>query len=292
MQTKVCGACHEELPTASFRRGGEKHKDGFQSRCKACTIARRESRPLYVGFPEALPGEEWREAPPFQGLYAVSSLGRFAGTVRYPRRRYGARKASTTSTGHKRVVMTSLQGDKCVEWLHRVVLEVFVGPRPDGAITRHLNGDPGDNRVCNLAWGSPRENMHDKWKHDTMYRGSAHHSTSLTEGVVQDIRRALRQGCSRRDVEASFGVGYGVVKNIDTGKTWRSLPWPDGLGPKSVIARRKPMSREDRERLLLGDLSQATLSEASRILGCSQHAIRMARRPKEPVVPTTHNPDE
>lgn len=53
-------------------------------------------------------------------------------------------------------------------YLHRAVLEAFVGPCPDGYECRHLDGNPTNNRVENLVWGTPSENMQDRWRHGTM----------------------------------------------------------------------------------------------------------------------------
>ena len=49
-------------------------------------------------------------------------------------------------------------------YLHDLVLTAFVGPRPEGAVARHLNDDPTDNRLVNLAWGSRSENQMDAFQ--------------------------------------------------------------------------------------------------------------------------------
>lgn len=49
--------------------------------------------------------------------------------------------------------------------IHRVILEAFVGPCPEGMECRHLNGIRTDNRLVNLAWGTRKENIDDKVKH-------------------------------------------------------------------------------------------------------------------------------
>ena len=49
-------------------------------------------------------------------------------------------------------------------YLHDLVLTAFVGPRPEGAVARHLNDDPTDNRLVNLAWGTRSENQHDAFR--------------------------------------------------------------------------------------------------------------------------------
>lgn len=63
---------------------------------------------------------------------------------------------------------------KCVDGtfkqrrIHQLVLESFVGPRPNtDSVVRHLNGDPVDNRIENLVWGTASENAHDRVRHGT-----------------------------------------------------------------------------------------------------------------------------
>ena len=48
-------------------------------------------------------------------------------------------------------------------YIHRLVLESFVGPCPDGMETRHLDGNRENNHFQNLCWGTHSENMKD-WK--------------------------------------------------------------------------------------------------------------------------------
>lgn len=41
--------------------------------------------------------------------------------------------------------------------VHLLVLQAFVGPRPEGATPWWLNGDVSDNRLVNLKWFMPDE---------------------------------------------------------------------------------------------------------------------------------------
>lgn len=59
---------------------------------------------------------------------------------------------------------TGMQG-RSDRYVHHLVLETFVGPRPEGMEARHLNGDYSDNRLQNLAWGTKAQNMQDRIKH-------------------------------------------------------------------------------------------------------------------------------
>ena len=42
-----------------------------------------------------------------------------------------------------------------------LVAEAFLGDRPAGTVLRHLNDNPADNRVVNLAYGTHSENRYD-----------------------------------------------------------------------------------------------------------------------------------
>lgn len=53
--------------------------------------------------------------------------------------------------------------------VHRLVLDAFMGPCPAGHECRHLDGNPVNNRLDNLCWGTPLENAADRKDH-------AHHS--------------------------------------------------------------------------------------------------------------------
>ena len=51
--------------------------------------------------------------------------------------------------------------------VHRLLLSTFVRQPGDGEVARHLDGNPGNNRLSNLAWGTQIENEADKRKHGT-----------------------------------------------------------------------------------------------------------------------------
>lgn len=99
--------------------------------------------------------EIWKPAPGCVGV-EVSTLGR-------ARNRWGRiLRGSVEENGYHRVkVRVGGVGEYQNKYAHRLVLEAFVGPCPPGMETRHLNGDPGDNRLVNLAWGTSSENSQD-----------------------------------------------------------------------------------------------------------------------------------
>ena len=43
-------------------------------------------------------------------------------------------------------------GTKRRRYIHRLVIEAFAGPRPEGMVCCHNDGDPENNRFENLRW--------------------------------------------------------------------------------------------------------------------------------------------
>ena len=49
-------------------------------------------------------------------------------------------------------------GEKKPRFIHHLVLEAFVGPRPPGLICCHWDGNPANNHVANLRWDTYKSN--------------------------------------------------------------------------------------------------------------------------------------
>jgi hypothetical protein len=129
----------------------------------------------------ALP-EEWRAVVGNEGAYEVSSWGRVRSLDRVGHRpsphggvvaiRYRGRnlRPAVARTGHLYIAI-----DRRVRYIHRLVIEAFVGPQPPGMECCHLNGDASDNRPENLRWGTRSDNMRDKVLHGTDHNASKTH---------------------------------------------------------------------------------------------------------------------
>ena len=65
--------------------------------------------------------------------------------------------------------------------LHRLILESFGGPCPEGMECRHLDGDRSNNVLNNLAWGTRSENRADQVLHGTAHWTDAFHKQRLRE---------------------------------------------------------------------------------------------------------------
>lgn len=112
--------------------------------------------------------EAWKPIPGYEGRYEVSDLGhvRSLPQITSDGRRLGSRvlRGRPQSSGHLSVPLT-LDGTCRNALVHRLVLIAFVGPPPLGMHALHFDGDPANNRLSNLRWGTPTENSLDAVKH-------------------------------------------------------------------------------------------------------------------------------
>ncbi|WP_410657853.1 HNH endonuclease [Amycolatopsis sp. lyj-112] len=161
-----------------------------------------------------LPGEIWKQVPGYQD-YDVSNMGRVRSN------KYGRTKMLKLNlVGPKRaqylaVTMLSNEERAVPRKVHLIVLETFVGTRPDGLISRHLNGNPHDNRLENLAYGTHRENYDDAVKHGTAYK-----APRLNWQKVAFIRALRKQGMPVKELSSMFNVSASLISRITTGKVW------------------------------------------------------------------------
>jgi hypothetical protein len=100
------------------------------------------------------------------------------------------------------------------------VLEAFIGPRPENCEVRHLDGDPSNNRLDNLAWGTKAENQADKVRHGTILRGTANPASKLTEADVLAIRASNKR---QVDLAEIYGVTQPIISAIRLRKIWKHL---------------------------------------------------------------------
>lgn len=117
--------------------------------------------------------EEWREIPGWEGAYEVSSHGRVRSMPRTTTRSDGVdvtlrgriRRLCTDSGGYLYVSL-SRPGFRTRVRIHPLVADLFLGIDRD-EVVRHLDGNPKNNRVENLARGTHGDNVVDSVRHGT-----------------------------------------------------------------------------------------------------------------------------
>lgn len=154
--------------------------------------------------------EHWLPVVGYEGLYEVSDQGRVKSLARSFVRRDGKpqtiRERFLSQTkfdthGYRTSRLCNLGTFKDV-WVHRLVLEAFVGPCPQGMVACHWNDVKADNRLENLRWDTQSANQYDKVRNGTHPAASKTHCKNGHEFTAENtysqrgIRRACRQ-CNR-----------------------------------------------------------------------------------------------
>jgi hypothetical protein len=104
-----------------------------------------------------------------------------------------------------------------------MVLEAFVGPRPRGFETRHLDGDITNNRLGNLKWGTRREQFKDQVLHGTDTRGERNGNAKLKHSDAEEIRRLLADGRTGTALAERFGVSQATITRIKKGQRYADV---------------------------------------------------------------------
>lgn len=172
--------------------------------------------------------ESWCPVPDYEGRYEVSDRGRVRSLTRQVEdsvgrvRTFRGRVLSPGSQpplGHLHVNL-STEGRKRTFAVHALVLMAFVSPRPVGQECCHANGDPRDNRLENLRWGTRFDNVGDALGHGTHWQARKTHcpqghlydaeNTSGSRGVRRCRRCNRHQSAQRYAARADVQHGTHV----------------------------------------------------------------------------------
>lgn len=154
----------------------------------------------------------WKQVVGFEGLYEISDTGTVRSlSRRVPTKGNGTRivrgrilNPAPDRNGYIRVQL--FKNGVCVRAMaHRLVLEAFVGPCPEGCEACHGNGIPADNRIENLRWGTAKDNASDRYAHHGSYVGKNHMAH-------RDPERYRRVFQSKAAAHAPRGEKHGCCK--------------------------------------------------------------------------------
>ena len=108
--------------------------------------------------------------------------------------------------------------------VHHLILLTFAGPKPDGAsLCRHLDGDPTNNYLSNLKWGTSKENEADKARHGRTLRGEAVFGARLNADSVRKMRELFASGISAYRLARDFGVDNSTANRVVKRRTWAHI---------------------------------------------------------------------
>jgi hypothetical protein len=166
---------------------------------------------------EDIEGEIWMKIPSYNNYY-VSNLGsikniktknKLKGTVRgIPPKNY-------------LFVQLSENNKQKFFFVHTLVMLAFVGTKLKGIVINHINGDKGDNRLCNLEYCTQSYNRkQDFIKGRQSLSGEKNTQAKLNESDVLKILELRRLGNTYLEMSKKYKVAVSCIQRIINGKGW------------------------------------------------------------------------
>lgn len=121
--------------------------------------------------------------------YEVSDEGQIRSVPRYRVR--GGLLRLNTSNSYPSVYLYNDTGKHTVK-VHVAVTRAFLGPKPEGMETRHLDGNKTNNSLSNLVYGTSAQN-----REDTVAHGR-HHNAIKTHCIRGHKLKPYQKGKKRQ----------------------------------------------------------------------------------------------
>jgi len=146
--------------------------------------------------------EQWLPVVGYEGIYEVSDQGRVRSLDRVLHYSNGQRRTFPGKSlkhyllrGRYPTVRLRCNGQTRTRYVHHLVLEAFVGLRPEGTEACHANDIPNDNRLVNLRWDTKSANVQDQIKNGRNHNTEKTHCKHGHEFTPENTctKRGFRQ---------------------------------------------------------------------------------------------------
>ena len=167
--------------------------------------------------------EKWRDVVEWEGVYEVSDKGRVRRTAPGTGAVAGRVLRPGLHTSKKYYIVALCRDSKArTKTVHRLVAEAFLTPPPleSSRVVAHRNGNGLDNRVDNLYWATPSENMRDQVLHGTAKGAYNPARQALTSEDVRAIRQDPRPAAH---VARDYALHPTTVTQIRRRDTYRHV---------------------------------------------------------------------
>ena len=179
------------------------------------SIVRYADIPGFPGYEAGTDGSIW-SLWKMIGRLPGGAVGRIIGTER-------RRLRPVSSIAYMHLHLRKPGGPRITRVVHRLILETFVGPRPEGMQARHIDGNSHNNALSNLVWGTKLENEADRKKHGKVPKGAGHNQSKLTDDEVIAIRALRAAGATFDKLAARYCVSRTLIRSITTRRNWKHI---------------------------------------------------------------------
>jgi hypothetical protein len=159
---------------------------------------------------ESLNDEIWKDVLGYESFYQVSNLGNI--------KTLGNNKFHTVKVmtniirnGYCTVTLRKNNNQKIFR-VHRLVAQAFISNPNNKSQVNHINGIKKDNRLINLEWATPFENMQHASANNLLniYKGENHYNFKLSKEKIEEIT-FLSDKFTQKELSLKFSVSQSLI---------------------------------------------------------------------------------
>lgn len=154
--------------------------------------------------------ERWKEIPGYEGRYQVSDHGHIRSLLH--NKRSGKFLRQRLNGGGYAIVIISNRRRRETKYVHRVVVETFIGPIAVNLEVNHKDGNKQNNHLGNLQVVTPSENQ----KH--AYRNGLNKAHAKPVLQLDSDGRELARFPDAGTAQAALGIERSSICNACNGK--------------------------------------------------------------------------
>lgn len=157
--------------------------------------------------------ELWKPLLEYKGI-EVSSIGRIRKAANKSRKERILTEFPKDRDGYYRCSVQRLDGTWTSQPVHRLVAKAFIPRTKNRDIVNHIDGNRTNNRIENLEWATPKENVIHSFKFGSRkICKQVPKKTILTDFQVNQIGK-LRELYTVNQIAKLFNIEYQSLKNI------------------------------------------------------------------------------
>ena len=157
--------------------------------------------------------ELWKPLLEYKGI-EVSSIGRIRKAANKSRKERILTEFPKDRDGYYRCSVQRLDGTLTSQPVHRLVAKAFIPRTKNRDIVNHIDGNRTNNRIENLEWVTPKENVIHSFKFGSRkICKQVPKKTILTDFQVNQIGK-LRELYTVNQIAKLFNIEYQSLKNI------------------------------------------------------------------------------